>query len=88
MRGAGSRVKRPRPKRGGEGAKGPQAESTLTYALPSLVSKWFTGIGCQGSPGFSVHFDIVCLPVNLICGHPVIFTIVKGKCVGYAGPSK
>ena len=78
MRGAGSRVKRPRPKRGGEelggeGAKRPQAESTLTYALPSLVSKWFTGIRCQGSPGFSVHFDIVCLPVNLICGHPVIF---------------
>ena len=61
MRGAGSRVKRPRPKRGGEegeGAKGPQAESTLTYALPSLVGKWFTGIGCQGSPGFRAHFDL------------------------------
>ena len=69
---------------GVEGAKGPQAESTLTYALPSLVSKWFTGIGCQGSPGFRPHFDLVCLPVRLICGHPVKFTIVKGSCVGYA----
>lgn len=61
MRGAGSRVKRPRPKRGGEegeGAKGPQAESTLTYALPSLVGKWFTGIGCHGSPGSRAHFDL------------------------------
>ena len=61
MRGAGSRVKRPRPKSGGEegeAAKGPQAESTLTSALPSLVGKWFTGIGCQGSPGFRAHFDL------------------------------
>ena len=54
MRGAGSRVKRPRPKSGGEegeGARRPQAESTL-------VGKWFTGIGCQGSPGFRAHFDL------------------------------
>ena len=61
MRGAGSRVKRPRPKRGGEegeGAKGPQAESTLTYALPSLVGKWFTGIGCHDSLGSRAHFDL------------------------------
>ena len=68
MRGAGSRVKRPRPKQGetpaqaggeeGEGSKGPQADSTLTCALPSLVDKWFTGIGCQGSHGFRPHFDL------------------------------
>ena len=61
MRGAGSRVKRPRPKgerRGRRQPRGPQAESTLTCALPSLVGKWFTGIGCQGSPGFRAHFDL------------------------------
>ena len=61
MRGAGSRVKRPRPKQGGEegeGSKGPQADSTLTCALPSLVGKWFTGIGCQGSHGIRPHFDL------------------------------
>ena len=65
MRGAGSRVKRPRPKSGGEegeAAKGPQAESTLTYALPSLVGKWFTGIGRQGSPRFWEHFDLIASP--------------------------
>ena len=80
MRGAGSRVKRPRPKRGGEegeGAKGPQAESTLTYALPSLVGKWFTCIGCQGSPGFRAHSDLTRLSLRIICGHNVKFTIVE-----------
>ena len=81
MRGAGSRVKRPRPKgerRGRRQPRGPQAESTLTCALPSLVGKWFTCTGCQGSHGFRAHSDLTCLPLGIICGHAAMFKIVKG----------
>ena len=63
---------------GEEAAKGPQAESTLTCALPSLVGKWFTCIGCQGSHGFRAHSDLTCLPLGIICGHAAMFKIVKG----------
>ena len=63
---------------GEEAAKGPQAESTLTCALPSLAGKWFTCIGCQGSPGFRALSDLTGLPLGIICGHAVMFTIVMG----------
>ena len=51
---------------GEEAAKGPQAESTLTplasLVSPSLVGKWFTGIGRQGRPRFWEHFDLTAPP--------------------------
>ena len=74
----------------GEEAQGPQAESTLTslasLVSPSLVGKWFTGIGRQGSPRFWEHFDLIASP--FICLFDLYLKSFFNKFLSYWFSSK